>query len=646
MKFPTAKSIVICFAIFCGLYGSIKAQTELRQLEETAIQKAVDHVAPAVVQIETIGGLDNVKGANISSGPTTGVIVSEDGYILSSLINFIQQPSSIVVRFDDGEIAPAEIVARDHSRKLVVLKTESQRQFVPVEMADRKELAVGQTTIAIGKIYDAREPNVSVGILSALNRIWDRAVQTDAKISPGNFGGPLIDLNGKMIGVLVPLSPDNSSVGAGSNWYDSGIGFAVPIQDLLQHFERVTNGVDLKQGLLGIAFKGRNIYTDPAEISVSFAGGPAAKAGILASDTIIEVNGRAIRRQAEFKHAIGRLYAGDNASLTVQRGTEKRSYVVKLTGEIQPFDLPAIGVLPVPPDPSTESVEIRHVLSNSPAANAGLVAGDSIEAVEGEPTKTRNDLAIAFVQRGMGTTIKLNIRKANANSAQVVATDILLAPQSAQPLANVKRFPVASSTKTIDITVSESSNRCFAVLPVDSPTLAGVLVWIPEPGEVNQQKFVNAWKSMCLQYNVAVVVPQSLDEAKWDPGESDFIAKSVNLLAGQMAVDPNRVAIGGQSTGGFMAALTCFTEREKFRGLILIDSSLPSRIENPKTSAVNPLLVYMGSSVQFDKQDEFEISVERLKRAKFPIHVETAGSAKLLDWAPTILGWVDTLDRL
>ena len=76
------------------------------------------------------------------------------------------------------------------------------------------------------------EPSVSAGILSATNRIWGKAIQTDAKISPANYGGALVDLAGRVQGVLVPLSPNHREDAAGVEWYDSGIGFAIPVDDV------------------------------------------------------------------------------------------------------------------------------------------------------------------------------------------------------------------------------------------------------------------------------------------------------------------------------------------------------------------------------------------------------------------------------
>ena len=81
-------------------------------------------VADSVVQIRTIGGLEEVDRTLLASGPTTGLVISPDGWIVSSAFNFVQQPASILVTFANGEQAPAELVAKDHSRMLVLLKAQ------------------------------------------------------------------------------------------------------------------------------------------------------------------------------------------------------------------------------------------------------------------------------------------------------------------------------------------------------------------------------------------------------------------------------------------------------------------------------------------------------------------------------------------
>ena len=206
------------------------AQDDLSSQEEQAIRSAVDKIAPSVVKIETIGGLERVGRVLVSTGPTTGLVVAEDGYVISSAFNFIQQPSSILVTLPSGARAAAQIVARDHSRMLVLLKVNTAEKLTVPTAVPRTEMRVGQWGIAVGRTYDQKEPNISVGVVSAINRIWSTAIQTDAKISPANYGGPLIDIQGRVLGVLVPLSPQKQGGEvAGAEWYDSGIGFAVPL---------------------------------------------------------------------------------------------------------------------------------------------------------------------------------------------------------------------------------------------------------------------------------------------------------------------------------------------------------------------------------------------------------------------------------
>ena len=93
-------------------------------------------------------------------------------------------------------------------------------------------MRVGQWAIAVGRTFESDRPNMAVGILSAVERIWGKAIQTDAAVSPNNYGGPLVDIRGRVMGVLVPLSPEAAGEVAGMEWYDSGIGFAIPMEHI------------------------------------------------------------------------------------------------------------------------------------------------------------------------------------------------------------------------------------------------------------------------------------------------------------------------------------------------------------------------------------------------------------------------------
>jgi serine protease Do len=214
MPMPCSPRNAVCLLAVLVAAGAVRpalAQDDLEGLEEQAIRAAVAAVAPSVVRIETIGGLERVGQVLVGTGPTSGLVVSDDGFILSSAFNFIQQPTSILVALPGGQRAAAKIVARDHARMLVLLKVSTQSKLPVPTAVPRSEMSVGQWSIAVGRTYDQPEPNLSVGVISATNRVWGKAIQTDAKISPSNYGGPLIDIQGRVLGVLVPLSPQSKA---------------------------------------------------------------------------------------------------------------------------------------------------------------------------------------------------------------------------------------------------------------------------------------------------------------------------------------------------------------------------------------------------------------------------------------------------
>ena len=323
---PTATLLVL-------LIASSAVAGDPDALEQAALSAAVDRVAPAVVRIETIGGLERVGQVLFGTGPTTGLVVDPDGYIVSSAFNFVNKPASILVRLADGSRKPAKLVATDHSRMLVLLKIDVDKPLPACEVAPRSEMRVGQWAIAVGRTFESDRPNMAVGILSALDRVWGKAIQTDAAVSPNNYGGPLVDIRGRVLGVLVPLSPEAADEMAGVEWYDSGIGFAIPLEHIQQVLPRLKKGEDLYPGLAGISMKGPNLYTGEPIIAPCRQKSPAAEAGLKAGDRIVEIDGRKIVRTADVKQEIGRRYAGEKMRVTVLRGQQRIERELAVGGE-------------------------------------------------------------------------------------------------------------------------------------------------------------------------------------------------------------------------------------------------------------------------------------------------------------------------
>ncbi|MEE9601811.1 MAG: trypsin-like peptidase domain-containing protein [Thermoguttaceae bacterium] len=311
------KTLAVVIMLLCAADGG--AAENIEDLEQQAFVAAVDRVAPSVVRIETLGGTQRVGNVVFGSGPTTGLIVDADGYIVSSAFSFANRPSSILVRLPDGSRKPAKLVATDHNRKIALLKIETQRPLPVAQIAPQNEIRVGQWAIALGRTFDLEQPNMSVGIVSALDRIWGKAMQTDAAVSPNNYGGPLIDIHGRVMGLLVPLSPMSNGALAGYEWYDSGIGFAVPAEQIQQLLPRLRSGEDLRPGIIGIALAGNNLFTGKPVIGACLAGSPADKAGLKKGDRIVEIDGRQIHRAADVKRELNSRYAGDKVAVVVLR---------------------------------------------------------------------------------------------------------------------------------------------------------------------------------------------------------------------------------------------------------------------------------------------------------------------------------------
>ena len=210
---------------------------DVDQQLENQIAKVTQLAAESVIGIETIGGSGKVAGTKKSNGAGTGIVVDSEGYILTAAYFLADDPSGIVATLPDGKRVPATVIAHDRSRHLVLLKLKTSQQLAAFPLLPRDQLQVGQTVIAIGKGYDVTSVQISTGVVSATDRVWGRAIQTDAKVSPANYGGPLLDLQGRLCGIMAPLSPNDDKIMGGTEWYDSGIGFAVPVDEMMQRID-------------------------------------------------------------------------------------------------------------------------------------------------------------------------------------------------------------------------------------------------------------------------------------------------------------------------------------------------------------------------------------------------------------------------
>jgi len=610
---------------------AVAAPSETLSLdEEAAFQAAADRVAGSIVRIEAAtvseAGLGGSTEANPGGGPSSGIIVDREGWILTTSFAVPKDSKEAIVILTEDPAGPtrkaAKVVGRDLSRGLVLLKIETAGPLPVPEWVSRDQLAAGQWTIAISRSLDGAVPSLAVGILSATNRAWGKAVQTDASISPSNYGGALLDIQGRVIGILAALPADTAGMNLGTELYDSGIGFAVPLEEMIRVLPRLKKGETLAPGILGISYKSRDIFTAEAVIATVRAGSPAARADLQAGDTVVCADGRPVTRIAELRHALTPRYAGDTLDLVVERrSTEKNGSLpplrleksVTLVESLPVWRRPAIGIVPVrtsgrdPQTPLADKVEetagkpdaktvaVAWVWPKGPAAQAGILAGDVIESLKSdsatssqplEPLAIESPATLAGIVGGMeiGTATELTIlRDKKRLTLKVIAAampaDLRAVVPAAVPTLIAKLDPLAPLVDAATISKLEAAEVAkppLVVLPTASPEQPlGILVYFGAPhGPVEQAEAV-AWKAAAARYGVAVVLPGSGDPQRWSREDIATIARSLDSLRSRRSIDPTRVAVAGRGAGGAFAWLVADALGPAVRGAALLDSALP-----------------------------------------------------------------------
>jgi serine protease Do len=337
--------------------GDVTELLRGQMLSPKAFRAATAKVIPSVVTIESFGGLRSTteKGSiggirKPGDGPTTGLIISEDGYVVTSTFNFIRQQPIITVVRQDGTRHVAKLLGRDETRKLCILKIEKVKGLPVPEIAKRSDLRVGQWAISVGVGFGDTEPAISAGIISARNRISGRAEQTDANVSPANYGGPLIDIEGRVIGICVPLNPQSQELGAGVEWYDSGIGFAVPLDGAEKMLTAMKEGKTVEPAQLGVQVKPGDGAEGGVIVEKLLPDAAAAKAGVKEGDRIVKLNDQDVVDPEQLRTLIGAHVAGEKVTLTIKReGMDVKVEVTLDAVKQQPAEKPELPFkLPMP----------------------------------------------------------------------------------------------------------------------------------------------------------------------------------------------------------------------------------------------------------------------------------------------------------
>ena len=141
-----------------------------------------------------------------------------------------------------------------------------------------------------------------------------------------NYGGPLASIDGRVFGVLIPASSRGEGETAGIDGYDSGIGFAVPLEDIFAVLTKLKEGKDLRRGLLGITPQGADVYNSAPVIGAIQPDSAASRAGIQVGDKLVSINDKATPNYSAVQHILGPKYENDKVTVTVSRGGKDQEF--------------------------------------------------------------------------------------------------------------------------------------------------------------------------------------------------------------------------------------------------------------------------------------------------------------------------------
>lgn len=330
-------------AVACaGTVASAPAEADPDRDLQAVVRRVVAAMAPSVVTVETIGRGEPGRmstidaptsrpagerrpartpappaniGLPLMDGPTTGLVYSADGLILTSSLSFIGDPAVITVRLADGSRHTAKLLARDELRRLAMLRIPAKGLPVPA-WAEERGVRVGQWAVALGRGLGGDELAVSLGIVSGLKRMSDNAIQTDARLSPANYGGPLVNLQGRVLGLIVPMSYSPGDL-AGMEFYDSGIGFAVPAWRAEPAALRLAEGRDIRRGMLGVRLD-RTAMGGVRVLAVAEPS-PARTADIRSGDEIIAIDDEPVATYPDIQRRLAFRADGEAIAITLRR---------------------------------------------------------------------------------------------------------------------------------------------------------------------------------------------------------------------------------------------------------------------------------------------------------------------------------------
>ncbi|MBT8403295.1 MAG: trypsin-like peptidase domain-containing protein [Gemmatimonadetes bacterium] len=394
----------------------------------------------------------------------SGFIISDDGYILTN-DHVVAEASEVRVYFPDRRYFDARVIGTDPFTDVAVIKIDTEESFPTMSFGDSEGVEVGEWVLAIGNpgfgAGNQLDYTVTAGIVSARGRglgliqnelrndprtranqgyAIEDFIQTDAVINPGNSGGPLVDIQGRVVGI-------NSAIASATGFYQ-GYGFAIPINLARRIMEDLIEFGAVRRARLGViiedvASEDAEAFGLPSVAGVLIQGvdeeGPAAGEDLQQGDVIVEVEGEPVGYVAQLQGKVAMRRPGDRIELTVYRDGSPRDVTLRL-GEAplnetaptvvaaEPMAEERLGIMVEPMTreladrygyAEAEGIVITELQRASAAARRGLLAGERIVAIDGEPVGETDDVRRLLAEVEPGAIVQLVVMRPDDSSRVV-----------------------------------------------------------------------------------------------------------------------------------------------------------------------------------------------------------------------------------
>jgi S1-C subfamily serine protease len=337
---PLVPILVVAIAALAGAARSRGGDVKTPVPLDETLRRVIARVGPGVVRIEVDGGDRSIPTPErrLFHDPETqvreggaGVVLRKDGLVLTHAAIVAYAVPRIEVLTGDGRRLPATVVARDPKLDIALLKADvGSETLVPVTLGSTAGLEPGRLVVAFGNPFgvarDSRA-SASLGVVSSLGpldapeAVWKGdVVVTDAAVNPGNDGGPLVDLDGNVLGILAPLVRDRRT--------RSVVGFAIPIDAIAPRLDALARGSAPPHVGVLVGERAGSLVVERV-----VPGSPADKAGVREGDKLVSLEGAPLATKEDLRHALEKRKPGARVTLVVERDAKSLELPVELGEE-------------------------------------------------------------------------------------------------------------------------------------------------------------------------------------------------------------------------------------------------------------------------------------------------------------------------